>query len=110
MNIDPDELIDLSAKMEKPMERYIKWKQINDRFERGKKAKLSQLMMQHEGTVASREMEAYGSKEWAEYLAEWDNATKELAKAQVEYDTLQNRFAAVQSALSYLRESMKRIG
>lgn len=110
--IDPESLIALSAEMEKPTEIAMQWRQVVDRFDRGKRAKLAQLMKKHLGdgkkSMAQLEMEAYSDEEWSKYLEEWEAAEKNYLKAQVRYDTLKNRFDATQSALSYYREAIKR--
>ena len=114
MNLDPEELVTLSAEIEKPMEAFLKWRQVADRYERGKKSKLAQICVGLRGegkvSVAQLEMEAYATPEWIKYETEWDDAERKKVAAQVQYETLQNRFSAIQSALSYLRETMKRLG
>lgn len=107
---NPDELIVLAEKLHKPMERYLKWKQITERYERGKHTKFAQCFdfEMRELTIKERELAAYANQEYKNYLEEWDSAEKEKIKAQVEYENLKMSFEALQSALSFDREAMKR--
>ena len=108
---DPDRLLVLAAELAKPLELYLKWKIMCDRYERGKAAKLAQIIATvADGSYASREAKALASPDYQQYLDEWHEAEKKKATAQVEYDTKKAEFDALQSVLSYERESMKRLG
>ena len=107
----PDTLTELVEAMHRPMERYLKWKQIVERYERGKHTAFANAFLKTEAeTVRERELIAYASPAYVAYLEEWDKAQKEMVKAQVEYDNLRSNFDALTSALAYDRESMKRLG
>lgn len=108
--INPDELLEIAAQMEKPLELYLKYRQVVGRYDQGKKSKLAMLMKGFEGSVAARESEAYASKEWRDYLDEWDKAQKAMVTAQVKYDTLRNKFEALRTVVSYSKEHMKVFG
>lgn len=113
---NPEELERLASSMQKPRERYLKWKQVCDRYDRGAKSKLASIFMMirkisdKDVSAAMLEKSAYASQEYEDYLKEWDNAEKEKIKAQVEYENLQCAFDALTSSLAYQRESMKRLG
>ena len=113
---DPEVLIQLSAKLHKPRERYLKFRQVEERYDRGKHSKLAEIIIRirkEEGSptsMAALETAAYGDPEYIKYLIEWDNASKEKVKAQVEFDNLNNDFQAYQSALSFDRETIKNHG
>lgn len=106
---DPDELIKLAEKMHKPLERYLKWKVICDRYDRGKPSKIAQLIskLDKNQSYASREAQALASEEYQAYLVEWHEAEKKKAAAQVKTDNIKCRFDALQSVLSWEREQMK---
>ena len=108
----PDQLIELAEALHKPLELYLKWKVICDRYDRGKPSKIAQLVskLDKNQSYASREAQALASKDYQQYLEKWHEAEKKKATAQVEYDNIKSKFDALQSVLSYERESMKRLG
>lgn len=106
---NPDELQKMAAIMERPLEHFLKWKEIVDRFERGKNSVWSKCFLKSEGeTVKEREAKAYADPEYVAYLDEWHEASKKAISARVEYENLKNQCEALQSALSYDREAIKR--
>lgn len=115
--VDANELLHLAHEMEKPLERWLKFRQVVNRFDRGKKAKLAEIILRldklcvgQKHSMAKMETMAYGEPEWREYLEDWSKAEQEMIKAQVLVDTLRNKFDALQSVLAYNREHMKRFG
>ena len=111
---DPERLLVLAAELQKPFERYLKWKIIVDRYERGKSSKVASAILalkkEEKESYASLEARALGSEEFVSYLAEWHEAEKQMVRARIEYDTKKCEFDALTSVLAYERESMKRLG
>lgn len=108
---DPDELVRLSHEMGEPREFYLKWRAVNERYEMGRHSKLSECFVKAQAeTVKERESIALASDEYKEYLEKWDDARKEMVKAQVQFENLKCRFEAIQSKYAFLRESMKHLG
>ena len=109
---DPDTLIELAQKIQRPLERYLKWKQVCDRYERGLKVIFAEcflsVQIKADATIKEREMYAYATQKYLNYLAEMDGAEKEKVKAQVQYDTLKTSIEALTSALAFDRETIKR--
>ena len=111
MTIDPEELNVLAEKLHKPLERYLKWKIIVDRYKRGKDSKIAQLGLQYQDrSVSERDRMAEASPEFISYLSEWHEAEKKMSAAQIEYETIKAKFDALQSVLAYMRDSMRRLG
>ena len=107
----PDRLIKLSEEMRKPRELFIKWSQVVDRYKRGKEWKLATLIVKMDGKSAeAKKQQALASDEWKQYLDEWDNASKEKATAQVRVENLQTDFEALQSALSFDKVKLGKLG
>lgn len=107
----PDRLIELAAEMEAPLERMLKFRQIVDRYERGRDSKLGEIrqaLEKRNKTQDDLRYEMRAHPDFKTYLEEWDKAEKEYIKARVAFDTLKNAFDALQSALSFDREHMKR--
>ena len=110
-NVEPEELIHLSEKMDQPMKQMLEYKQFCDRFHRGKDAKLAEIIQNirlPKETGESVKTRALASSEWQSYLKDWDNVERNYIQAKIEYDTLNNRFSAIQSAMAYLRDGMRR--
>lgn len=106
---NPDDLLILAQKIQRPLERYLKWKQVCDRYERGYKVIIAKNIIGRSAeTIRERESLALTSEEVGKYLEDWDKAEKEKIKAQVEYDSLKTSFEALTSALAFDRETMKR--
>lgn len=95
--------------MQKPQERYLKWRQICDRYDRGAKTIYAKCFLEAHGeTVKEKEQVAFTNPMYTAYLAEWDKAEKKKIQAEVEYDNLKTQFDALQSAIAYQREELKR--
>jgi len=108
---NPDDLEKIAHAMDRPREEYLKWKAVLERYEQGKHTKFAECFLKSTGdTVKERELIAYASEDYKKYLDEWDTARKGTIKAQVKFDNLKCAFDALQSALSYDREAMKRLG
>lgn len=110
---NPEELIRLAHAMEKPLERWLKWKSIVDRYERGKSSKLATIVNRLRPTVekpsqALLESLAYGDPEYQKYLDEWGEAERHAIKARVKYDNLRCCWESTQSVIAWEREGMKR--
>lgn len=106
---NPDQLQELAAAMEHPLELYLKFKEIVDRYERGAKTIYARAFLRSEGkSVRERELKAYADEEYVKYQDEWHEASKKCISARVKYENLENQFNALQSGLSYDREHMKR--
>ena len=107
---DPDKLIELAESLHRPRELYLKWKQICDRFERGRHTIYGEFYgyQSKEEAVESRKAKAYSCDGYKEYLEKWDKAEKEKIKAQVKYENILTNFEAYQSALSFDKEMIKR--
>jgi hypothetical protein len=109
---NPDRLLTLAAELEKPLEQYLKWRAICDRYERGKSSKLAEIIatLPQEKSYASRESEALASEGYKTYLSEFHEAEKNKIIAQVKYENLKCQFEALQSVLAYERDAMRRLG
>jgi hypothetical protein len=109
---DPQELQALAAKMEPARERYLKWKQVVDRYKKGSKTKLAQIytIITIASSVDERKNMALSHPDYVQYLSEWDTAEKAMIKARVLFENLQSAYDALTSALAFDRESMKRLG
>lgn len=112
---DPDKLVELAEKLGRPLEHYLKWRQVCDRYERGKNTKLAQVIgaLRRNGEKESHgqlQARAYAHSDYVDFLNEWDKAEQNKVKAQVEYESLKTNFEALQSAIAYDREAMKRLG
>ena len=109
---DSDRLIELAAEMEKPMERALNWKQIVDRYERGRNSKLGEIMMDLQGgegvpkAVEGLKLWAYASEKYKEYLEEWDAAEKKMIIAKVEYETIKNAWESLRSKVAWARQAI----
>lgn len=111
MIYDPEELVRIAHAMSGPLERWLKWREIRERFERGKNSIFAKCFLKAEGgTVKEREMVAASAEEFMKYLDDLHEAAKSEISARVEYENLKNQFDAMTSALAYQRESMKRLG
>lgn len=110
---DPEKLIELAHAMDDHRERYLKWRAICDRYERGKETKLGLIRMglvKDKKTQDDLKAETRSHGDYQKYLEEWASAEQNMISARVEYENLQCQFEAYQSALSYQREHMKRLG
>jgi len=110
---EPEKLIQLAHDMEKPRELYLKWKAIVDRYERGKETKLGLIratLDREKKTQDDLKYECRAHPDYQTYLEEWRAAEENMIKAKVDFDNLQCQFDAYQSALSYQREHLKRLG
>lgn len=109
--IDPEQLMKIALEIEPHLAEYLKLRQIVGRYERGKHAKLAQIIQGVQAdSYAARESQAYASEAWAKYLKAWGDTEELLVKEQIKLDTLRNQFDALQSVLAYEREHMKRFG
>ena len=111
--VNPDDLLTVAAEMQKPMELYLQWRQVFDRLERGKNTVLGQIMKKLAlgGEIKSAEtmkLLAHADEVFVAYLAEMDKAEKNMVKAKIKFDNLKNQFDAIQSAMAYQREEMRR--
>lgn len=115
---DPQRLVDLAAEMDRPRELYLSWRRIAERYDRGKHTVLAEIMATHranleasgeKATVNQLEMLAYSDERYKKYLKEWDDAEKAMTQARVVFENLQCAFEALQSALAYDRDAMKKI-
>jgi hypothetical protein len=109
---EPERLLALAAELEKPLEIYLKWKVICDRYERGKTSALANQISIIRGTDAtashaSLESKALASDGFKKYLEEWHEAEKQKVSAQVKYENLKCQLEALQSYLAYKREEMR---
>jgi thiamine kinase-like enzyme len=102
---DPNKLIDLAQELGKPMEFYLKYRQVVGRYERGKSERIARIIKdlkrEEKESMSSLENRAHASDEWKQYLKEWDEAEKKMVSWQVKYDTAKVNYEAYQSALSY---------
>ncbi len=113
--IEPEILIEIGNQLEAPTKKYIEYKQIVSRYDRGKHTALGRIMVRLRGLEPKMPMEllkatAYSNPEYEKYLENWDNAEKELIEAQKEKDTLENKLQAAQSYFAYERDRMRRLG
>lgn len=111
--IEPERLITLAEEMEGPLERMLKWKQVCERYERGKHSKLASIVarlriLNGNASQAKLDSLAYGDPEYEEFLKEWNHAEEEMVKARVKFDTLRCAWESLQSVIAYMREGMKR--
>jgi hypothetical protein len=110
-NVDPEELLRLADSMDNPMKLMLEYKQICDRFHRGKDAKLAQIVQSirlPKETGESVKTRALASSEWQSYLKDYDMAERNYIQAKITVDTLSNRFSALQSIMAYMRDGMRR--
>ena len=109
---NPDKLEELSHELHKLREEYLKWKQMCDRYERGKHWKFATIFQQipPDGTIEVRKQKAYAHPQWQEYIEEWNHVDEMKMKAQVKFENVRNDYEAFQSALSFDRETVKRLG
>lgn len=109
--IDPEELLTVAEEIGRAREQYLKWKTIVDRYKRGEKSKYAECYLAADGdAVRDREMIAYSSSEFKEYLSEWENASKHMILGQIKCENLETKFDAIQSTMAYLRDTTKRLG
>lgn len=105
---NPDQLVEIAELLRRPMERYLKWEQVCDRFKRGDKSVFGKCFLKAKANnVEERKSLAYTDEEYIKYLSEWDSAEKEKVKAEVEVKNLETNLEALTSALAYDRESMR---
>ena len=105
---NPDQLVELAELLRRPTERWLKWKQVSDRFKRGEKTVFAKCYLRAKAnTIEERKCLAYSDNEYLIYLNEWDGAEKEEVKAEVEVRNLETNLEALTSALAYDRESMR---
>lgn len=116
MDRSPDRLIELSASLEKPRENYLLAKQVVDRYDRGKNAKLGMVLqdiprLSQNGkpiSLQERIYLAYSSEAWREYLAQWGKAEKVMIEARVLFENLETQLSSYQSALAFDRETVRK--
>lgn len=111
---NPEErLAELAEEMREPRERYFKWRQVRERYERGKSSKLGEIFLSLRETpgspkaVEALKLSAYASKEYKQYLEEWDKAERNEIKAKVEYENLESSWESLRTAIALYRESIK---
>jgi hypothetical protein len=108
---DPDKLLELAEALGAPLESYLRWKLVVDRYERGKASVLARGTQSiPDGSFAHRQSVALASEDYEKYLSEWSEAEKNMVKARIVYETAKSRFDAMQSVLAYERDSMRRLG
>ena len=112
---DPQQLLVVAEELHKPMEVYLKWKIVCDRYERGKSSKLAQVLNQllqqtPDLSYAKAESQALASEDFRKYLEEFHEAEKKMVEAKILFETVKTKFDALQSVLAYERDSMRRLG
>ena len=106
---NPDILITLAEEMRRPLEMYLKCRQVRERMERGLKTIFAECFLEVEkGTIEERKSRALIHPRYIEAIAELDMMEKKEVAARVEYDNLHKSFDAYQSALSYDKEMLKK--
>ena len=109
--VDPEELIRIAEELHEPRGKYLQWRAFCERMERGKHSVFATIYMEtNEGTVEQRKSQVYASPQWKSYLGKVRKYEKEKIKWQISYENLKTKFDAIQSALSYQREHLKRLG
>ena len=105
---NPDQLVELAELLRRPMERWLKWKQVCDRFKRGEKSIYAKCYLRAKANnIEERKCLAYSDNEYLIYIEAYDKAEKEKVKAEVEVKNLETNLEALTSALAYDRESMR---
>lgn len=106
-----EELLKLAVELEAPLRRYLKWKAVVNRYERGRDTKIGEIRAMIKKDKKSQDDIKYEVKahpEYIKYLSEWNAAERGMFEEQITVDTLRCKFDAIQSALAFKRESIKR--
>lgn len=111
MEHQPEELLQAAHDLEKPMQRYLAWKQVVDRYDRGKHTILGKVMgklKDGKESIDALKYRAFSDEEYQKFLDNWDEAERKMVKARIAYETRLNYFNALQSYFAFQREGMKR--
>ena len=78
-------------------------------MDRGSKTVFAECFLAASGSsIEERKQYTYADKRYQDYLKKWDECEKKMVQARVEYDSIKTNFEALQSALSFDKEAMKR--
>jgi len=98
--------------MDGPRERFIKWSIVTDRFAMGRDSLVGKLIREKYADMPVEKAKLYAKSdpEYTAYLEEYHKALQSKAKAQIELENLQSAFDSLQSALSFDKEHLRRLG